>query len=153
MHASRTRAKSWLSWIAIAGLWANAIYWSVAMIDCSRLPETYDGYRYRHGGAPADWVFPTHEVATWIGAMVVEALVVSVLLRFVTESIAGFCFTIGVLCGVVCFVMIPMGMHAPAPFPIHAVSLLFVAGWLIVMGIVSVLVILIARDRAAVPKL
>ena len=153
MRPRRTRADSRLSWIAISGLWINALHGSMRMIDRARLPETYDGYRYRSGRAPADWAFPTDDVATWICAIAVEALVVSVLLRLVTGSITGICLTLAALCGFGAFVMIPLGMHARTTFSIHAISLLFAAGWLIVMGIASALVRLVVRDRDAASHL
>ena len=149
MRPPRTRAESRLSWIAIAGLWANAILWSMLMIDRSRLPGTYHGYRYRHGDVPADWAFPTDDVATWICAIAVEALVVSLLLRLVTGSIAGVCLTAAALYGFATFAMVPLAMHAPTTFSIHAISLLFAAGWLIAMGIASALIMLVVRDRQA----
>jgi len=153
MQPPQNRAASRLTWIAIAGLWANAIYWSIGMVERARLPQTYDGYRYRNGGVPADWVFPAHDVATWIGVMAVEALVVSVLLRRVTDSIAGACLSFGLLYGIGCFVMVPLSMHAVATFSTHAISLLFAAGWLIAMGIVSIVVILVVRIRRAASTL
>src|SRR4051812_2978371 len=112
MQSPRDRARSWLSWIAIAGVWANAIYWAISMIERSSLPQTYSGYRYRHGDVAADWVFPIHDVATWLSAMAIEALVMSVLLRLVTGSIIGVCLVVAVACGLGFFAMAPLAMHA-----------------------------------------
>jgi hypothetical protein len=134
MHPRRTGAESRLGWITITGLWANAIYWSIMLIDRARLPQTFDGFRYRHGDAPANWAFPTHDVADWVCAMAIEALVVSALLRRVTGSITGICLAVGALCGLAFLAMAPLGMHAPATFVLHLVSLLFSAGWLIARG-------------------
>jgi len=146
MRLPRNPAASRLGWIAIAGLWANAICWSALIIDRSGAPRTYDGYRYRNG-TPAEWVFPTDDVATWAGVIAIEALVLSVLLRLATGSITGVCLVFGALCGLVAIAMLPLGMHAPVTFSIHGVALLFAAGWLLVMGVASPIIMLVARDR------
>jgi hypothetical protein len=148
MRPPRNPTASRLGWIAIAGLWANAIFWSVLMIDRSGAPATYDGYRYRHS-APAEWAFPTDDVATWAGAIAIEALVLSVLLRLATGSVTGICALFGVLCGFVALVMLPLGMHAPVTFSLHGAALLFAAGWLLLMSLVSAVVMLGVRDREA----
>lgn len=141
----RTRTESRLLWIAVAGLWVNAIYWSFSMIERSRLPQAYDGYRYRHGELPAAWAFPTDDVATWVCAIVVEALFASVLLRRMTGSPAGICFCTSMLYGMVFFLMIPMVMHARTTFAHHAIALFFAAGWLFAMTLASAVVWLVRR--------
>lgn len=148
MQPSPNRTASRLSWITIAGLWINAIWWTRLMIERSQLPTTYHGYRYRHG-APADWTFPTDDVVQWAGAIVIEALVLSVLLRLGRRSPGVVCAAFGPLCGMAAFVMIPLGMHGAVTYGLHCVALLFAGGWMILMAVVSGIVSLIVRDRAA----
>jgi hypothetical protein len=145
MHPPRTRAESWLMWIAILGLCANVIFWSLFMIDRGLAPETWDGYRYRRGGAPAEWAFPIQGVATWICAMAAEAFVLCMLLRRAIGSIAGACLPLGFLAGFASLVMFPFGIHAGAGFGLHVISVVFAAGWLIAMGIASIVVMLVLR--------
>jgi hypothetical protein len=147
-------------WIAVVGLCANAIFWSIFLIDRGLSPESWDGYRYRHGGAPAEWTFPIQGVAIWICAMAAEAFVLSALLRRASGSVAGACLPLGFLAGLASLVMFPFGIHAGAGFSIHVVAVLFAAGWLIAMGIAAIFVALVRRvlrrsgaDGEYVPKI
>jgi hypothetical protein len=148
MQEERTRAQSRLSWIAIGGLVVNASFWATMLIRSAADPHRYDGYRFRHG-APADWVFPLHDVATWIGAMAIEVLVLVLLLRVMRSFLVAACLSLGVMCGMVSFVMLALSMHAPAPLPIHGCALLFAAGWLLLMAIISGVGMVVVRDRWA----
>ena len=152
MQEAKARAQSRLSWIAIAGLATNAIFWATLLIHSASDPQRYDGFRYRHG-APAEWTFPLGDVATWIGAMAIEVLVMAGLLRVTRVFLGVTCFTLAVLCGAASFVLLFLSMHAPAPFPIHAGSLLFAAGWLVLMTIANGVSMLVVRDRWAEEQL
>jgi len=147
-------------WIAILGLCANAIFWSIFLIDRGRSPGSWDGYQYRRGGAPAEWAFPIGGVATWICAMAAEAFVLSALLRRARGSVAGVYLALGFLAGLGSVAMFPFAIHASAGFAIHVVSVLFAAGWLIAMGIAALIVALVLRalrrpgaDGEYVPKI
>jgi hypothetical protein len=148
MQEARTRAQSRLSWIAISGLVVNAIFWATTLIHSAADPHRYDGYRYRHG-APAEWAFPLHDVATWIGVMAIEVLVLAFLLRIMRSFLVAACLSLGVMSGMVSFVMLALSMHAPAPLPVQGCSLLFAGGWLVLMAVVSGVAMLVVRDRWA----
>jgi hypothetical protein len=145
MPSPRTRTESRLLWIAVAGLWINALYWSLSMIERSSLPQTYDGYLYRHDDIPAEWVFPTDDVATWICAIAVEALFASVLLRRVTGHPAGLCLCTAVLYGMATMVMAPMAIHGRTTVAHHVIALFFAAGWLFAMFLAATVYWLVKR--------
>ena len=148
MQPSPHRTVSRLCWVIIAGLWVNAIWWTKLMIERCQHAATYHGYRYRHG-APAEWTFPTDDVVHWAGAIAIEALVLSVLLRLGRRAPGLVAISTGLLCGMTAFVLLPLGMHGTVTFGLHGVALLFAGGWLILMGVASGVVSLVVRDRAA----
>jgi hypothetical protein len=148
MQEARKRAESRLSWLAIGGLVANWIFWATILIHSGTDPRRYDGFRFRHG-PPAEWTFPIDEVARCLGVMAIEVVVLVFLVRIMRSFVVAACLGLGLVCGVVSFFMLVLSMHAPAPFSIHGGSLLFAAGWLILMAILSGVAMLGAREREA----
>lgn len=146
---TRARIDSRLRWIAVTGLVACAIWMAFGMINDARFPERYDGYRFRNT-EPADWSYPTEAVARWVATIMIEALVGAVFLVWGSKgSPAWRCLAIGFLSGCVGLFLGMMAMHAPLPFGLHAIWLIFAGGWLLLMAVVSVIARIVVRDRPA----
>lgn len=143
-----TRVNSTLRWITISGLLGNTAWWCWKLIEGSGSPRALDPYQLQGAEPPADWMYPTAGVAEWIAVYGVEVLVLAVLLRIVKGSTAGLCLFLSILTAVGAL-FFSMAMHVSLPYGIHARTLFGGAGWLLVMAVISGIVVLVARDRAA----
>jgi hypothetical protein len=149
----RARLTFGLCRAAIAGIASNAMYWSAAIVDRSRSPRHYDGYRFRHTAPPADWSYPIEGVATWVAVIAIEAVALSWLLWRARGAGPGrISFALAVLCTLATLFFGMMAMHAPLPVGVHVVSLFYAAAWLLAIAVISGVAWLVTKGWRRAPE-
>jgi hypothetical protein len=136
------RGRGWA--VAVLGMIILALGFGVAEVFDASHPS---GYRGAHMN-PADWVYPTDEVRTWLIVIGCETLFACRILAARTRSSIG---TRALMLGAAMFtglwVMLPMAMHASSPPIDHLVFLFFASIFLGLFAVGSMVVHYLVRGR------
>jgi hypothetical protein len=132
-----------IAWIAVAGLYAIAIWVGSTTAYRSGNPGNY--YEYRHlSTLPA---YPLAQVLE-SGAAIVILLAIASYVIHACRSVGVALFLLALLLGIGVFCMAPVLMHAPPYFIGPFVFAFFAAGWCLAMVVVAVICAGVARLRS-----
>jgi hypothetical protein len=137
------RGRGWA--VAVLGMIILALGFGVAEIIDASHPS---GYRGAHMN-PADWVYPSDDVRTWLTAIGCETLIACLLLAARTRISVGFraLLLAGLFfCGLCCLGL--FAMQAASPFIDYLVFMFFASVFLGLFAIVSMVVYYVVRARA-----
>lgn len=140
------RQRGWM--VGVGGLLALMIgvaWWSVV---AARVPNGYLARRGWDVAIDGVWPFPGEELRTWLVVMAVEgALAIWVLAARVKLSLAMRSLLLAVASFIILMGLLPLAMHASAPFPQHLGWLLFATGWLLLFALVQAIAVRAQRWR------